>query len=101
MYDGAIGFGIGVVAALMEGEEFGLAIVPAIGCAIAGAIAKGRPQIVRYAVIGAFALGFAALLFGYSIDPYAQAFAFAAILGIPPGAVIDAIVGALAGKARR
>ncbi|MBA4099075.1 MAG: hypothetical protein C0484_20210 [Rhodospirillum sp.] len=100
MYGGGIGFGIGVVAALMEGEDYGLALVPAIGGAIAGAIAKGRPLVVRYAVIGAFLLGFAALLFGYSIDPYAQAFAIAAVIGIPPGAVIGAIVGALVGKMR-
>lgn len=98
MYGGGIGFGIGVVAAMIEGEEYGLALVPAIGGAIAGAIAKGRPLVVRYAVIGAFALGFAALLFGYSIDPYAQAFAIAAVIGIPPGAVIGAVVGALVGK---
>ena len=100
MYGGGIGFAIGVVAALMEGEEYGLALVPAIGGAIAGAIAKGRPLVVRYAVIGAFVLGFAALLFGYSIDPYAQAFAIAAVIGIPPGAVIGAIVGALVNKAK-
>ena len=100
MYGGGIGFGIGVVAAMLEGAEYGLALVPAIGGAIAGAIAKGRPLAVRYAVIGAFVLGFAALLFGYSIDPYAEAFAIAAVLGIPPGAVIGAIVGALVGKTR-
>ena len=98
MYGGGIGFGIGVVAAMIEGEEYGLALVPAIGGAIAGAIAKGRPLVVRYAVIGAFVLGFAALLLGYSIDPYAQAFAIAAVIGIPPGAVIGAVVGALVGK---
>jgi hypothetical protein len=100
MYGAAIGFGIGVVAALMEGAEFGLAIVPAIGGAIAGAIAKGRPLVVRYAVIGAVVLGFAALLFGAMLDPYAEAFAIAAVLGIPPGAVIGAAVGALVGKGR-
>ena len=100
MYGAGIGFGIGVVAAVMEGEEYGLALVPAIGGAIAGAIAKGRPLVVRYAVIGAFVLGFVALLFGYSIDPYAQAFAIAAVLGIPPGAVIGAVIGALVGKVR-
>lgn len=98
MYGGGIGFAIGVVAAMMEGAEYGLALVPAIGGAIAGAIAKGRPLVVRYAVIGAVVLGFAALLFGASIDPYAQAFAIAAVIGIPPGAVIGAIVGALVGK---
>ena len=100
LYGGGVGFGIGVVAAMMEGEEYGLALVPAIAGAIAGAIAKGRPQVIRYAVIGAFLLGFAALMFGYSIDPYAQAFAIAAVLGIPPGAVIGAVVGALVGKLR-
>jgi hypothetical protein len=100
MYGCAIGFGIGVVAAMMEGEEYGLALVPAIAGAIAGAIAKGRPQVIRYAVIGAFLLGFAALLFCYAFDPYAQAFAIAAVIGIPPGAVIGAIVGALVGKVR-
>ena len=100
MYGAGIGFGIGVVAAMMEGAEYGLALVPAIGGAIAGAIAKGRPLVVRYAVIGAIVLGFAALLFGAMIDPYAQAFAIAAVLGIPPGAVIGAVVGALVGKAR-
>jgi hypothetical protein len=100
LYGGGVGFGIGAIAAMMEGEEYGLALVPAVAGAIAGAIAKGRPQVIRYAVIGAFLLGFAALLFGYSIDPYAQAFAIAAVLGIPPGAVIGAIVGALVGKIR-
>jgi hypothetical protein len=100
LYGGGIGFGIGVVAAMMEGEEYGLALVPAIAGAIAGAIAKGRPQVIHYALIGAFLLGFAALMFGYSIDPYAQAFAIAAVLGIPPGAVIGAVVGALVGKIR-
>jgi hypothetical protein len=100
MYGAAIGFGIGVVAALMEGAEFGLAIVPAIGGAIAGAIAKGRPLVVRYAVIGAVVLGFAALVFGAMIDPYAEAYAIAAILGVPPGAVIGAVIGALINKAR-
>ena len=100
MYGAGIGFGIGVVAAMMEGAEYGLALVPAIGGAIAGAIAKGRPLVVRYAVIGAVVLGFAALLFGAMIDPYAQAFAIAAVLGIPPGAVIGAVVGALVGKGR-
>jgi hypothetical protein len=100
LYGGGIGFGIGVVAAAMESEEYGLALVPAIAGAIAGAIAKGRPQVVRYAVIGAFLLGFAAMLFGYSIDPYGEPFSVAAVLGIPPGAVIGAIVGALVGKIR-
>jgi hypothetical protein len=99
-YGGAIGFGIGAVAALMEGLDFDLAIMPAIGGAIAGAIAKGRPLIVRYAVIGALLLGFAALVLGAMVDPYAQAFAIAAVLGIPPGALIGAIVGALVAKAR-
>ena len=100
MYGAGIGFGIGVVAAMMEGAEYGLALVPAVGGAIAGAIAKGRPLVVRYAVIGAIVLGFAALLFGASIDPYAQAFAIAAVIGVPPGAVIGAVIGALVGKAR-
>jgi hypothetical protein len=100
LYGGGIGFGIGVVAAAMESEEYGLALVPAIAGAIAGAIAKGRPQVIRYAAVGAFLLGFAAMLFGYSIDPYGEPFSVAAVLGIPPGAVIGAIVGALVGKIR-
>ena len=68
MYGGGIGFGIGVLAAMMGGMGNGLARVPAIGGAIAGAIAKGRPLVVRYAVIGAFVLGFGVLLFGAMND---------------------------------
>jgi nucleotide-binding universal stress UspA family protein len=99
MYGGGIGFGIGIAAAVIEGVETELAIVTAIAGAIAGAIAKGRPLIVRYAVIGAFVLGLAALLFGFSIEPY-EAFSIAAVLGISPGAMIGAVVGALVGKMR-
>jgi hypothetical protein len=99
MYGGGIGFGIGIAAAVIEGVETELAIVTAVAGATAGAIAKGRPLIVRYAMLGAFVVGLAALLFGLSIEPY-EAFSIAAVLGISPGAVIGAVVGALVGKAR-
>ena len=100
MVGGAAGLGIGILAAMMGSMEFDLAVVTAIGGAIAGAIAKGRPQVVRYAVIGAFLLGLAALLFAVGLEGFVEPFAFSAVLGITPGAVIGAIVGALVPKAR-
>jgi len=99
MYGGGIGFGIGIAAAVIEGVETELAIVSAIAGAIAGAVAKGRPLIVRYALIGAVVVGLAALLFGYSIEPY-EAFSIAVVLGISPGALIGAVVGALVNKTK-
>jgi len=98
---GAIGLGIGILAAMTGGmQEVDLAVVTAIGGAIAGAIAKGRPQVVRYAVIGSFLLGIVAFLVGAGMEGFVEPFAFAAVLGVTPGAVIGAIVGALVPKAR-
>lgn len=97
---GGIGLGVGVVAGLASGMELDLAVVTAIGGAIAGAIAKGRPLVVRAAVIGSFALGLAAFLVGAGMEGFVEPFAFAAVLGMTPGAVIGAIIGALMPKAR-
>ena len=98
---GAIGLGIGILAAMTGGmQEVDIAVVTAIGGAIAGAIAKGRPQVVRCAVIGSFLLGIVAFLVGAGMEGFVEPFAFAAVLGVTPGAVIGAIVGALVPKAR-
>ena len=97
---GGIGIGVGVVAGMVGGMEPDLAVVTAIGGAIAGAIAKGRPLVVRAALIGCFALGLAAFLVGAGMEGLVEPFAFAAVLGMTPGAVIGAIVGALMPKAR-
>ncbi|NJO12282.1 MAG: hypothetical protein HC872_01090 [Gammaproteobacteria bacterium] len=55
--------------------------------------------MVRYAAIGAVVLGLAALLFGLSVQSY-EVFSIATVLGISPGAVIGAVVGALVNKAK-
>jgi hypothetical protein len=99
-YGAAIGLGVGIVAGMMGGMGADIAAVTAIGGAIAGAIAKGHPVVVRYAVIGSFLLGIAAFLVGAGMEGFVEPFAFAAVLGITPGAVIGAIVGALVPKAR-
>ena len=100
VYGGAIGLGVGILAAMMGGMGFDIAGVTAIGGAIAGAIAKGRPLVVRYAVIGSFLLGLGLFLVGAGMEGFVEPFAFAAVIGIAPGAVIGAIVGALVAKVR-
>lgn len=101
IFGGVIGFGLGVAIGFLGfGGGFVVAMILALGGAVAGAISMKRPYVISAAIFGGVLGGIAVVIFANIVGEGRNALSMGFTLGVPPGTIVGAIVGALIRKKR-
>jgi hypothetical protein len=96
-----IGFAVGASAGFFGfGGGFIVPTIMAAGGAVAGAISAKRRNALRAAIIGGIVGGIAVIIVANMAGAGRDALPMSFVFGVPPGAIVGALAGALIGRKR-